>query len=201
MSDPTFKTEDIDDTHLPTPPHSEHGDAKENEHNSAQDNTFEISLANALSNAIKDTNAKETDLETTQDQPTPSKKRGRPKATDKADTPSKPKKSKPEPKEKKPATSKTDAPKSKRGRQPGSTAADSSFTREQDAYIRELFTSPEKLSVKDIHAKFEEKYNTGKSFNVVRFRWYKMKDEAIVLTEEEVSINHSVLDILINFCL
>ncbi|KAK6524406.1 hypothetical protein TWF281_011314 [Arthrobotrys megalospora] len=191
MSDPMVKTEDIETTHLPTPPHSEHGDTKENE-NTVQDNTFETNLVTALSNAIKDNTTKEANLETT-----PSKKRGRPKSTDKSGTPNKPKKSKPEPKEKKPSTAKgVDASKSKRGRQPGSTAADSAFTKEQDAYIRELFTSPEKLSVKDICAKFEEKYNTGRSSNVIRFRWYKMKDDAIVLTEQEETALKKAIEVI-----
>ncbi|KAK6511137.1 hypothetical protein TWF481_000059 [Arthrobotrys musiformis] len=159
------KVEEEESKYLPTPPPSEPGidpDTKENEEdNNIQEDTKTLTTI------------------TPDPQKPPTKKRGRPKATAEKPTPA-PKKPKSEPSSAAP----TDATKSKRGRQPGSSAADT-FTKEQDAYIRELYTSPTKHSSKEIYSLFEEKFNTGKSSNVIRFRWYKLKEGDIVLSAEE----------------
>ncbi|RVD84860.1 uncharacterized protein DFL_003197 [Arthrobotrys flagrans] len=123
----------------------------------------------------------------------PSKKRGRPKATDKDPSLKKPKSESSSSKNRKHPDPTTATPKAKRGRQPGATVTETSFTKEQDTYIRSLYTSPQKHSLKDIHAKFEEKFNTRKSSNVIRFRWYRLKEEAIVLSvEEETALKKAI---------
>ncbi|KAK6331604.1 hypothetical protein TWF718_002153 [Orbilia javanica] len=187
MSEPIVEAQEVDPTpHLPTPPCSEFGaDTKENQNNiKIEENEDTLTTAISKPTNPKDTNIK---LEPTSQGP---KKRGRPKSTEQPSSTSpssKKQKSTPPPtKEKKPKQpGATVGQKPKRGRQPGPSNPDNSFGKEQDAYIRELFTAPEKYSLKDIHAKFEERFGTGKSVNVVRFRWYKIKEDAIVLSSEE----------------
>ncbi|KAF3277925.1 hypothetical protein TWF970_004803 [Orbilia oligospora] len=167
-------------SYLPSPPLSDTTAYMNEDQDQDQENTFEKNtITTTPSSPPKDTITElKLDLAAT-----PSKKRGRPKATDKVPSQKKPK---PDTKEKKQKQDNNNTtPKPKRGRQPGSTASETSFTQEQDAYIRELYTSSEKFSNKDIHAKFEEKFSTGKSSNVIRFRWYKLKEGAIVLSSQE----------------
>ncbi|KAK6506516.1 hypothetical protein TWF506_011422 [Arthrobotrys conoides] len=192
MAEPTIVIPEMDTTlNPPTPPNSKPTtDLKENQD---QENITEKNLITTPPNPPKEPTT--TGLKPS----SPSKKRGRPKTTDKDPTPKKPKQETPtkEKKQKQPADSTT--PKQKRGRQPGSTSSESSFTQEQDAYIRELYTSPEKYSNKDIHAKFEERFRTEKSSNVVRFRWYKLKEGDIVLSpEEEVALKKAVATVETN---
>ncbi|KAF3193816.1 hypothetical protein TWF225_009359 [Orbilia oligospora] len=164
-------------SYLPSPPLSD-TTAYMNE-DQDQENAFEKNTITTIPSSPP----KETITELKPDPAaTPSKKRGRPKTTNKVPSQKKPK---PDTKEKKQKQQDNTTSKPKRGRQPGSTASETSFTQEQDAYIRELYTSPEKFSNKDIHAKFEEKFSTGKSSNVIRFRWYKLKEGAIVLSSQE----------------
>ncbi|KAF3904665.1 hypothetical protein ABW21_db0207712 [Orbilia brochopaga] len=135
----------------------------------------------------------------------PTRKRGRPKCTDKP-TAAKTKKQKADTKDKKPKkeadTDASTAPQqSKRGRAPGSTAVD--FTPEQDAYLRELFTGGlsggKKLGNKQIHLMFEERFNSGRSENAIRFRMYKLKEEAIVLSAaEEIALRNAIESIETN---
>ncbi|EWC47871.1 hypothetical protein DRE_02753 [Drechslerella stenobrocha 248] len=117
------------------------------------------------------------------------KKRGRPKAADKEGmTKLKKPKAELEGKKQQPIKKKNenDIPVLKRGK-----AGD--FTPEQDAYIRELFASETRYSRTQAHAMFEERYQTGKSTNVIRFRWYALKEEAIVLsTEEEAALSKAI---------
>ncbi|KAK6345844.1 hypothetical protein TWF730_010187 [Orbilia blumenaviensis] len=194
-----LETEEMGIHQIPTPPLSENGDmnAKENENidNNKNDNsTFEENLATALTQALKD-----PVIEKKGQLPPPpatTKKRGRPTKSSR-DTIATPKAKKP-----KAATAATPTnanttvsnTEKKRGRQAGTTVSDS-FTKEQDDYIRELYTSTDgkKNSLKDIHAKFEERFETRKSINTIRFRWYKLKEDAIVLTtDEEAALKQAI---------
>ncbi|KAF3912336.1 hypothetical protein AA313_de0206025 [Arthrobotrys entomopaga] len=53
------------------------------------------------------------------------------------------------------------------------------WTDEEDAYLRELYTTTDKIVVNDIHAKFEEKFETGRTAPMLKSRWYKLKAEAL----------------------
>ncbi|KAF3915170.1 hypothetical protein ABW20_dc0104978 [Dactylellina cionopaga] len=116
------------------------------------------------------------------------KKRGRPKSADKEPS-TKAKKPKPEPRKasalKKEAANNEEKKSAagKRGKKAGS--ADAGFTPEQDTFIRELFTVYSKSSTKEKHAMFEKKFDTGRSGNTMRFRWYALRDGAIVLSAAE----------------
>ncbi|KAF3213173.1 hypothetical protein TWF106_007063 [Orbilia oligospora] len=182
-------------SYLPSPPLSDTTIYMNEDQDQDQENAFE---KNTITTTPSDTQKEPTTELKPDPAATPSKKRGRPKATDKV--PSQ-KEQKPDTKEKKQKRQENNntTSKPKRGRQPGSTASETSFTQEQDAYIRELYTSAEKFSNKDIHTKFEEKFSTGKSSNVIRFRWYKLKEGAIVLSpKEEAALKKAIETIEIN---
>ncbi|KAF3938608.1 hypothetical protein ABW19_dt0201525 [Dactylella cylindrospora] len=59
---------------------------------------------------------------------------------------------------------------------------------EESAYLRQLFTNCDKVSIPDIHKKFEAKFNSGKKPQHLKTRWYKMTRESLVLSPEEESI-------------
>ncbi|KAK6338119.1 hypothetical protein TWF696_001590 [Orbilia brochopaga] len=142
----------------------------------------------------------EDDLQKSTVEEKPTRKRGRPKSTDKLPAAKAPKKPKPAPKDTKPKkeadSSNTTPQPPKRGRAAGTTLADTTFTPEQDAYLRELFTSGgdgKRLKRKEIHMAFEDRFQTGRSENTIRFRWYKLKEEAIVLSaEEETTLKNAI---------
>ncbi|EPS40049.1 hypothetical protein H072_6180 [Dactylellina haptotyla CBS 200.50] len=153
-------------THLPTPPPSDTGTA--------------------------DASPNLTDKQGHQDIKVTPKKRGRPKKPTGEENEGQAKviKTEQEP---------TDAEgkKPKRGRKSGSTTS-GGFTIAQEALIKELFTSPEyeKLGVQQKFDKFENVFQTGKSKDVFRMRWYKLKDEAIVLSKAEETALRKAIEII-----
>ncbi|KAF3938707.1 hypothetical protein ABW19_dt0209075 [Dactylella cylindrospora] len=150
-----------------------------------------VSIKSELDSGVQSmgTNAGSITSESNVQPPKPTKKRGRPKLSGEGPTPTA-KKLKTSTKTDGSATKKKDSDTTdKKTPKPRGRAAGTgeNFTPDQNTYIRELFTSSEKLGLKEIHQRFEERFKTGKSSNTVRFRWYKMKSDAIILSPNEVS--------------
>lgn len=79
-----------------------------------------------------------------------------------------------------------DTQKSARGGR-GGAGGTGGYSEEQDAYIRQLFTGSTKYSIKEVHQLYTEKFGDGKTPNSIKLRWYKLKNEGLVLTPFEVS--------------
>ncbi|EPS40071.1 hypothetical protein H072_6179 [Dactylellina haptotyla CBS 200.50] len=117
------------------------------------------------------------------DKPTKKRGRGRPPKSE-TDAPTSNKKLKVEQEVKKPAAV-TKEKKPRAAKKSGS--ARESFSTAHDAYIRHLWTNAEcsKLSLAQKHESFENRFSTGKSVNCLRFRWRHLKEENLVLSNEE----------------
>ncbi|KAJ6258801.1 hypothetical protein Dda_6855 [Drechslerella dactyloides] len=152
--------------------------------------------------AAKEIDAKVEETPSTAEQEKPKKKRGRPKSSDKP-TASKPKKQKADPKDKTSTATPDGATPAKKPRAK-SGGTDSRFTPQQDAYLYTLFTGSgdsKRMNNKQIHAAFEGRYQTGKSENAIRFRWYRLKEElesTVLSSEEETALKDAIESIETN---
>ncbi|KAK6514588.1 hypothetical protein TWF281_004786 [Arthrobotrys megalospora] len=171
------------------------GDDLNNDTPSGGDQNVPVITGENIKNTESSDLPPETPAQTAKEPGKAIKKRGRPsKSSNDQEAGVKRKRSKPSSNESAPrptakdenAEADTPPENRKRGRGRKAGVPVGSWTTEQDAYLRQLYQQT--TVIRDVHERFEEKFNSGKSPNSLQLRWGKLKRDSLVLTPKEEEI-------------